>query len=124
MLSLMRWVKRYHFRQVISCCWIQAFLLYQMKTVSLNLCNYNYNYLRLFTEMDYWRSPSRKLFAAKGAEYSDLSRKIVRNRKHLSRKRASDSGDDDLLEEQLAQMESKIDSVSLNFYNTTMQLCL
>lgn len=95
-----------------------------MKTVSLNLCNYNYNYLRLFTEMDYWRSPSRKLFAAKGAEYSDLSRKIVRNRKRLSRKRASDSGDDDLLEEQLAQMESKIDSVSLNFYNTTMQLCL
>ena len=61
--------------------------------------------LCLFTEMDYWRSPSKKPFAAKGAEYSDLSRKIEWNRKRLSRKRPSDSVDDDLLEEQLGEQD-------------------
>ena len=62
--------------------------------------------------MDYWRCSSRKLFAAKSAEFSDLSKKIERNRKRLSRKR--DEIDDD--EDQLSRMESTIDSVSLNVY--------
>ena len=69
-------------------------------------------------ELDYWKTPSRRLYVCEKNQYEELTRQRDRKRLSLRRKRApspDDEDDDD--EDRLAKIETTVGSVGSNTYH-------
>ena len=66
-----------------------------------------------FTDLEYWRAPSRRLYIVKLAEFEELiSKKQHRLRLSLKKKRGGPSTDDEEEDHKIAKLEETVRSVS------------
>ena len=62
-----------------------------------------------FPDIEYWRTPSRKLYVARFSEYQDLAKRRKRLGLSLGKRRNEDSSDQ---EEKVSKLEETVDVVS------------